>query len=98
MVNAVLAIAAVGLLVALLTALLGLLRHAAGDSKASSGDLMLAAQLLGTTGIGLLMLLNALGSVTGLLDVALVLALLAVVATIALTRRPSPDDAQEPRS
>ena len=52
-----------------------------------AADRMLAAQLLGTNGVGLVLLLAALLGVPALIDVALVLALLAAVALIAFTRR-----------
>ena len=50
-------------------------------------DRMLSAQLLGTNGVGLLLLLAFVLDLPSLLDVALVLALLAAVAVIAFTRR-----------
>lgn len=49
-------------------------------------DRMLTAQLLGTNGVGLLLLLSFVLGVRALIDVALVLALLAAVAVIAFTR------------
>ncbi|WP_157981171.1 monovalent cation/H+ antiporter complex subunit F [Aliidiomarina haloalkalitolerans] len=53
-----------------------------------SADRMLAAQLFGTTGVALVVLLAvAMPDVAGVLDVALVLALLAAVAMIAFVRR-----------
>ena len=52
-----------------------------------SAERMLAAQLLGTNGVGLLLLLSPLLDLSALVDVALVLALLAAVALIAFTRR-----------
>lgn len=57
-----------------------------------STDRMLAAQLLGTNGVGLLLLLAPLLNLAALVDVALVLALLAAVALIAFTRRARGDD------
>jgi multicomponent Na+:H+ antiporter subunit F len=76
----------------LLTALvLLLLNLAAGLVRALRGpslqDRMLSVQLLGSGGVALLMLLAVLQDLPALLDVALVLALLAVVAAAALTRR-----------
>jgi multicomponent Na+:H+ antiporter subunit F len=58
----------------------------------TASDRMLSAQLLGTNGVGLLLLLSLSQGQNGLLDVALVLALLAAVVVIAFTRRE-----QEPR-
>lgn len=59
----------------------------------SPADYMLSAQLLGSNGVGLLLLLSQLQGMPSLIDVALVLALLAAVVTIAFTRREVPDDA-----
>ena len=53
----------------------------------TSSDRILSAQLLGTNGVGLLLLLSLSQDQAGLLDVALVLALLAAVVVIAFTRR-----------
>ena len=47
---------------------------------------MLSGQLLGTNGVGLLLLLSLILDLPGLIDLALVLALLAAVAVIAFTR------------
>lgn len=66
----------------LATLLLGLVRVFRGPS---TGDRMLAAQLIGTTGVGVLLLLWPVLGIPALVDVALVLALLAVVAVGALT-------------
>jgi len=55
------------------------------------GDRMLAIQLIGTTGVGVLMLLSRLLAQPALLDVALVLALLAAVASAAFTAQPRED-------
>lgn len=64
----------------------------------SAADRMLAVQLLGTNGVGLLLLLAPLLEVPALVDVGLVLALLAAVSLAAFTRRvrgpePEGDDA-----
>ncbi len=75
--------------VLLLTLGTGLLRALRGPTLA---DRMLAVQLLGTGGVGLLLLLSALLKAPALLDVALVLALLAAVAAAAITRRELGDD------
>ncbi len=50
-------------------------------------DRMMSAQLVGTTGVGLLLVLGFLLDMPASIDVALVLALLAAVAVVALTRR-----------
>lgn len=53
----------------------------------TAGDRMLAAQLFGTTGVAILLILaEALGR-PALVDVALVFALLAAVATVAFVRQ-----------
>ncbi len=54
---------------------------------ATSAERMLAAQLLGTSGVGLLLLLAPVLKLPALVDVGLVLALLAAVALVAFTRR-----------
>lgn len=63
---------------------LGLVRVFGGPS---TEDRMMAAQLVGTTGVGLLLLFNPLLDMPSSTDVALVLALLAGVSVAALTRR-----------
>ena len=63
---------------------LGLMRVFGGPS---TEDRMTAAQLVGTTGVGLLLLFNPLLAMPSSTDVALVLALLAAVSVAALTRR-----------
>jgi multicomponent Na+:H+ antiporter subunit F len=55
-------------------------------------DRMLAAQLIGTTGVGMLVLLAQAQARPALLDVALVLALLAAVASVAFVRRYACDE------
>ena len=76
------------LLLAFLLLLMGLV---AGLARALHGptlqDRLLSAQLLGTGGVGLLLLMAVLQELPALLDVALVLALLAAVAAVALTSR-----------
>ncbi|SFX59972.1 monovalent cation/H+ antiporter complex subunit F [Marinospirillum alkaliphilum] len=76
-------------LLLLLALLLGLWRIWAGPGRA---DRMLAAQLFGTTGVGLLLLLAELMQQPALRDVALVLALLAIMATVAFVARTQPAD------
>lgn len=53
----------------------------------SASDRMISAQLLGSNGVGLMLLLALSQGQAGLIDVALVLALLAAVVVIAFTRR-----------
>lgn len=71
-------------LVLLLSLVLGLLRIWQGPGFA---DRMLAAQLLGTTGVAMLLLLADPLGLPALRDVALVLALLAVLAVLAFVAR-----------
>jgi len=66
----------------LLSLSLGLIRILLGPG---SGNRMLATQLIGTTGVGVLLLLGSLLEQAALLDVALILALLAAVAAAAFT-------------
>lgn len=68
----------------LLTVLAGLVRVLLGPTPA---DRMLAAQLFGTTGVAVLLLLAEVLSAPPLRDVALVLALLSVLAVIAFVLR-----------
>lgn len=74
----------VAALALLLSLVLGLLRVVRGPG---AGDRMLAMQLIGTTGAGLLLLLSALLGQPALVDVALILALLAATAAAAFTAR-----------
>jgi multicomponent Na+:H+ antiporter subunit F len=66
----------------MLSLFLGLLRVMIGPS---AGDRMLATQLIGTTGVGALLLLSLSLDQPALIDVALLLALLAAVAAAAFT-------------
>lgn len=68
----------------LLTLLLGLVRIWRGPQQA---DRILAAQLIGTTGVAVLLVLATAQGLPALRDVALVLALLAVLATVAFVTR-----------
>lgn len=61
----------------------GLVRILRGPSR---GDRMLAAQLFGTTGVGILLVLAEATGVAALRDVALVFALLAVVNAVVFVR------------
>ena len=76
------------LVLLLATLLIGLARTVIGPRLE---DRMLAVQLLGSGGVAVLLLLAALFGAPALIDVALVLALLAVVAAAALTRRDAQD-------
>lgn len=76
----------------------GMIRVALGPSPA---DRMLVAQLFGTTGVAVLLVLAEATAVPALRDVALVFALLAVVLSVAFVKRgwiraydASPDDRQ----
>ncbi len=74
-----LTLSALGLMLSLF---LGLLRVVVGPSD---GDRMLATQLIGTAGVGILLSLSLLHDQPALIDVALLLALLAAVAAAAFT-------------
>ena len=67
----------------LLMVALGWIRILRGPAKA---DRMMAAQLFGTGGIAALLLLGAATGLPGVVDVALVLAVLAVFASIAFVK------------
>ncbi|MCF7979194.1 MAG: multiple resistance and pH regulation protein F [Chromatiaceae bacterium] len=71
-------------LVLLITMAAGLVRIVIGPTPA---DRMMAAQLLGTSGIGVLMLLSTALGIPALIDVGLIFALLAAVSVAAFTRR-----------
>jgi multicomponent Na+:H+ antiporter subunit F len=62
----------------------GLVRVLRGPTPA---DRMLAAQLFGTTGVALMLLLAEAQALPALRDVALVFALLAALATVAFVKR-----------
>jgi len=68
----------------LLTILVGLLRVLRGPTPA---DRMLAAQLFGTTGVAILLLLGKGMGMPALRDVALLFVLLGALATIAFVKR-----------
>ena len=78
----------VALVVLLVTLVIGLLRALIGPSLE---DRFTALLLLGSSGVGVLFLLALLLQRSALFDVALVLALLAVVITVALTREERAD-------
>ncbi len=76
-------------LVLLITMSVGLVRVVIGPTPA---DRMMGAQLIGTTGIGVLLLLAFALELPALIDVALVFGLLAAIAVVAFTRRRVGDD------
>jgi len=76
-------------LLLLSTMSIGLIRVAIGPTPS---DRLMAAQLLGTSGIGLLLVLITVIRVPALIDVALVFPLLAAVAIVAFTRRRVEED------
>lgn len=69
----------------------GLVRVARGPTRT---DRMLAAQLFGSTGVAILLLLAEAQQAPALRDTALVFALLAVLATVAFVRRVESRDAE----
>ena len=75
---------AVAALLLLLTLCAGLIRVVRGPTPF---DRLMAAQLMGTTGIATLLLIAPVVRVPALVDVALIFALLAAVAVVAFTRR-----------
>jgi multicomponent Na+:H+ antiporter subunit F len=81
MMSELLLLCASGLMLGLL---LGLIRVLRGPG---AGDRMLATQLIGTTGVAMLLLLSLLFKQPALTDVALILALLSAVATAAFVGR-----------
>jgi multicomponent Na+:H+ antiporter subunit F len=74
----------VAALILLGTLALGMLRVLLGPSAA---DRMIAAQLIGSTGVGILLLLAPVFALPALVDVALVFALLAAVSVAAFVGR-----------
>jgi multicomponent Na+:H+ antiporter subunit F len=74
--------AAVGFILAMLA--LGLLSVLRGPGDA---DRMMAAQLIGTGGIAVLLLLGTVADIPAAIDVALTLALLATFASIAFVKK-----------
>ena len=75
---------AVVVLVLVLTLCGGLVRVALGPTPS---DRLMAAQLMGTTGIATLLVLAEVVDVPALVDVAVIFALLAAVTVVAFTRR-----------
>ena len=68
----------------------GLVRVTLGPTDT---DRMLAAQLIGTTGTAILLLLSWVAQLTALLDIAIVYGLLSVVTAVAFAGRPPPAEA-----
>ena len=75
----------------LATAAVGLVRVLRGPSDA---DRMMSIQLLGAAGIAVLLLVGEAENPAGAIDLALILALLAALATIALVRSAAADPAR----
>jgi multicomponent Na+:H+ antiporter subunit F len=71
-------------LILLLTVVMGMFRIMRGPTAA---DRMMTAQLFGTSGVAILLLLSAGMSSPVLIDIALVFALLAALATMTFIRR-----------
>jgi multicomponent Na+:H+ antiporter subunit F len=76
----------------LLTVMASLVRCWRGPTRA---DRMMAAQMAGTGGVGVLLLLAA-ATGPAILDVAIVLALLAAFAAIAFVKASTPDGSGDP--
>ncbi|MFW6061250.1 MAG: monovalent cation/H+ antiporter complex subunit F [Planctomycetota bacterium] len=79
----------------LFTILLGLVRVLRGPG---SGDRMLAAQLFGTAGVAILLLLGFALDAPALMDVGLVFALLLAVAAVAFVRQQRLPEPGDPRA
>lgn len=77
----------------LATVALGLFRIIRGPTET---DRMMAAQLLGTGGVAVLLLLAVASQMPSIVDVALMLALLAAFASIAFVRSASPSATRSP--
>ena len=63
-----------------------------------AADRMMAAQLVGTGGVGTILLLAAAGPHWVMLDAALVLALLAALAAVAFVKAGTPEGAGDPEA
>jgi multicomponent Na+:H+ antiporter subunit F len=82
-------------LVILLNIAASLVRVLKGPTRA---DRMMGAQLIGTGGVAILVLLSLVHQQPGVLDVALLLALLAAFAAVAFVKSLSPDGAGDPEA
>jgi len=85
--------AALGFILAILA--VGLVRILRGPGDA---DRMMAAQLIGTSGIAALLLLGTVSGVPAAVDVALTLALLATFASIAFVKKDGANAPESPES
>jgi multicomponent Na+:H+ antiporter subunit F len=74
------------LLVLVLSLCVGLIRIFRGPTLE---DRIMSVQLMGTTGVGILLILGLLFDMPASIDIALVLAMLAAISVVALTRRES---------
>jgi len=72
------------LLVLVLSLCVGLIRIFRGPTLE---DRIMSVQLMGTTGVGILLILGLLLDMPASIDIALVLAMLAAISVVALTRR-----------
>jgi len=72
------------LIVLALSLCIGLIRIFRGPTIE---DRIMSVQLMGTTGVGILLVLGLLMDMPASIDIALVLAMLAAVSVVALTRR-----------
>lgn len=79
--------------VLLLTVAASLVRIHIGPTRA---ERMMSAQLIGTSGVGTVLLLAGAARDAAMIDVALVLALLAAFAAVAFVKASSPDGAGDP--
>lgn len=81
--------------VILLALAVSLVRVVRGPTAA---DRMMAAQLMGTGGVAVLLLVGAADPAPGVVDVALVLALLAGLAAVAFVKAQSADGSGDPEA
>ena len=72
------------LIVLILSLCIGLIRIFLGPTLE---DRIMSVQLMGTTGVGILLILGLLLDMPASIDIALVLAMLAAISVVALTRR-----------
>ncbi len=72
------------LIVLILSLCIGLIRIFRGPTLE---DRIMSVQLMGTTGVGILLILGLLLNMPASIDIALVLAMLAAISVVALTRR-----------
>lgn len=80
-------------LILLLTVAASLIRIHIGPTRS---ERMMSAQLIGTSGVGTVLLLAGAEGNGAMIDVALVLALLAAFAAVAFVKASSPDGAGDP--